>query len=377
MNDSFGYTSGPTVTYGDRRPFWTGDDLGRIWMIDTGLFGSGPDVLRVLDSTGETLFSREDWGGNGADIAFTASGHALIPDYVNDHVRIFDANGTLISTFGESGDLPGQFDAPTYVLVGANGWIHVSDSNGTHVFDADWNYLFSTFGVGGGVSSLARDEMALYVRRAAGVSTYRLRIPDDDLDGQPDCSTACISGPGDPDGDGLCNAIDSCEDVANPDQSDLDLDRIGDACDPDLDGDAFANLQDNCAEFANPDQLDTDGDGAGDACDCAPLDDTVRRPDAVTGVTVGIAAGSTVLSWSPAVGADEYRLVRGSVVDARIGDLGDCVATVAGTSVALVDFPAPGNVLTYLVVGVSDACGQGSAGAGARPYPPREIACEP
>ena len=46
-------------------------------------------------------------------------------------------------------------------------------------------------------------------------------IPDD----------PCAGAGGDTDGDGVCDNDDNCPDVANPDQSDLDDDGIGDACD--------------------------------------------------------------------------------------------------------------------------------------------------
>lgn len=47
----------------------------------------------------------------------------------------------------------------------------------------------------------------------------------------------------DMDGDGVVDSGDNCVFDVNPDQSDLDGDSAGDACDPDIDGDGFSNRE--------------------------------------------------------------------------------------------------------------------------------------
>jgi len=96
---------------------------------------------------------------------------------------------------------------------------------------------------------------------------------DIDIDAVGDVCDPCVQGGGeDPDNDGLCGAADPCpmdflEDgdgicadrdncsaVHNVNQADDDGDGVGDACD-------------NCRNLANVDQTDADGNGLGDACE--------------------------------------------------------------------------------------------------------------
>ena len=72
---------------------------------------------------------------------------------------------------------------------------------------------------------------------------------------------------GDTDGDGVLNSADNCPDVVNADQTDVDADGIGDACDPliDSDGDGVGDDVDACPGF--DDAIDVDLDGIPDGCD--------------------------------------------------------------------------------------------------------------
>ena len=83
------------------------------------------------------------------------------------------------------------------------------------------------------------------------------------------CPLDCGNCPGplDSDGDGTPDESDNCVELANPDQSDLDGDGQGDACDEDIDGDDIPNSSDNCPQEVNPEQVDSDLDTTGDICD--------------------------------------------------------------------------------------------------------------
>lgn len=89
--------------------------------------------------------------------------------------------------------------------------------------------------------------------------------------------------------DSVGDGFDNCVLVANSDQANFDNDALGDACDPDIDGDGVDNIgdafdydpteisdtdidgvgdnSDNCPTVSNIDQSNIDGDASGDACD--------------------------------------------------------------------------------------------------------------
>jgi len=74
----------------------------------------------------------------------------------------------------------------------------------------------------------------------------------------------------DSDGDGVPDVEDSCPELWNPFQADMDSDGLGDLCDPDIDGDGVPNEDDNCICWPNADQANEDGDHLGDVCEVCP-----------------------------------------------------------------------------------------------------------
>jgi hypothetical protein len=155
------------------------------------------------------------------------------------------------------------------------------------------------------------------VNRLAGADVHEL--DEDALDQIPDrpCGEGrCWTLPGadDRDLDGVRDADDNCDELANPQQSDVDEDGVGAGCDEDGDGDGenggieramgssdfdSSSLPEHfLAGGSCEDGEDNDGDGIVDAFDpsCAmPATYTDRLPSGVTSILGGVPSDTDVL----------------------------------------------------------------------------------
>jgi DNA-binding beta-propeller fold protein YncE len=81
-----------------------------------------------------------------------------VADAQRHAILIFDLNGKFISSFGQRGVKPGEFNYPSHVLVNATGKIYVTDSMNSRVqvFDADGKFLQQIGGAGDGPGFFSR-----------------------------------------------------------------------------------------------------------------------------------------------------------------------------------------------------------------------------
>lgn len=135
----------------------------------------------------------------------------------------------------------------------------------------------------------------------------------------------------DSDGDGIMNDEDKCPSLASDDNADIDRDGVGNACDSDMDGDLVPNESDNCSSVANADQSDFDQDGRGDQCD--PDDDGDGFADAFD-ACAGTTPGSLV-DGSGCSSPQRFELVC-SILGAykNHGEYVSCVASEANRQVS-------------------------------------------
>ena len=152
-------------------------------------------------------------------------------------------------------------------------------------------------------------------------------LDDEDGDGMcADVDPCPVDWENDADGDGICESDDNCPTVANTNQSNVDGDEYGDACEPDNDDDGVIDDEDNCPLDVNADQVDFDGDGYGDVCD----DDTdgdgvIDGGDVCLGTTPGAPVLEDGCSWDQECACEASWKNHGAYVSCVAHATGDMV----------------------------------------------------
>lgn len=147
-------------------------NLGLVYVVDTWahqikVFGrKSGNLLFTIGKKGERPHKAlegamdQTWNRGSDDaefrfptqIAIDSDGYLYIVDTLNFRVQILEPNGTIITKFGQVGNLPGSFFRPKGIALDSDGHIYVADAsfNNVQIFDKQGNLLlyFGNFGSG-------------------------------------------------------------------------------------------------------------------------------------------------------------------------------------------------------------------------------------
>lgn len=161
-------------------------------------------------------------------------------------LRVYDSRGFFLGQMAGPGSGNGELRSPRGLALDPFGRPLVADSGNNRIS------VFTSFASGGGfLESYSGDLSApvdlafapgatLYVTDAGSNTVKRLHYDDEDRDA-------------------VLDSHDNCAGLANADQSNMDRDREGDACDPDADGDGVANEADRCPTSRRGPDANADG----------------------------------------------------------------------------------------------------------------------
>lgn len=137
-------------------------------------FNSSGQVVRTIRAA---ISSVTDDSELDTDVAIDGLGNIYALGSFNNAVFKFSPEGKYLTKFGDAGDQPGQFRAPSTIAVDGKGRVFVSDIKGVQVFDTNGRYL-TTFNPGGIASGMVfNDKNELFIAARKEVLRLALKEP--------------------------------------------------------------------------------------------------------------------------------------------------------------------------------------------------------
>jgi len=126
-------------------------------------FNSAGEVVRTIRAA---ISSVTDSSELDTHVAIDGLGNIYALGTFNNAVFKFSPDGKFLTRFGDAGDQPGQFRAPSAIAVDGKGRVYVSDFKGVQVFDSNGRYLavFKPDGPASGMVFNDKDELFVAAR---------------------------------------------------------------------------------------------------------------------------------------------------------------------------------------------------------------------
>jgi hypothetical protein len=127
-------------------------------------FNSSGQVVRTIRAA---ISSVTDDSELDTHVAVDGLGNIYALGTFSNAVFKFSPDGRFITRFGDEGDQPGQFRAPSAIAVDGKGRVYVSDFKGIQVFDGNGRYLkvFDPAGTASGMIFNDRNELFIAARK--------------------------------------------------------------------------------------------------------------------------------------------------------------------------------------------------------------------
>lgn len=126
-------------------------------------FNSAGEVVRTIRAA---ISSVTDSSELDTHVAIDGLGNIYALGTFNNAVFKFSPDGKFLTRFGDAGDQPGQFRAPSAIAVDGKGRVYISDFKGVQVFDTNGRYLnvFKPDGHASGMVFNDKDELFIAAR---------------------------------------------------------------------------------------------------------------------------------------------------------------------------------------------------------------------